>query len=107
MSSSQGSGGGLLSDPAEVLTLTVLGLLFGGTAISMALGWLDGAVRWLVVNGVLVASSQDPVLVIPGAHGAGLDVGRLMVVASVVALLLVAVGSAVARARRRRQIVGE
>lgn len=104
MSTQGDSGFGLLSDPAEVLTVTVLGLLFGGTALSMAMGWLDGAVRWLVDNGILVPGSQHPFLVIPGTHGAGLDNGRLMIVASVVALLLVALGDAMVRAHRRRKL---
>lgn len=97
-------GGGLFSDPAEVLTVTTLGLLFGGTALSMAMGWLGGAVRWLVLYGVLVGAASDPLLVIPGTHGAGLDLGRLMIVASVVALLLTTACSAAVGAHRRRRM---
>lgn len=91
-----------MDDPAEVLSLAVLVLSFGGTIVSLAMGWLDGAIRWLVVQHVLVPAGQSPLLVIPGTHGAGLDLGRVMIVGSAVALLLVTACAGVLRAGRRR-----
>lgn len=105
MTSPGRSGGGFMDDPAKVLSLAVLALLFGGTIVSLAMGWLDGAIRWLVAQHVLVPAGQSPMLVIPGTHGAGLDLGRVMIVGSVVALLLVTACAGVVRARRRRQMM--
>lgn len=107
MSSPSGAGGGVSSDPTESLTLLVVAGLAAGAAVSMGLGWLDGAVQWLVSHGVLLASSQKPLLAIPGAHGAGLDAGRLMIAASAAILLLLAAGNAVVRSHRRRKMMEE
>lgn len=90
-------------DAGEVMSLCVIGLVVGGTVTSGALGWLNGAVRWLVAHGVLV-DGRHSLWAIPGAGGAGLDWPRLLLVAGVVVLLLVWLGSAAVRMLRRRQV---
>ena len=103
MAVSDSFGAGSSAEPAEVLTLCVVGTVVAGAVISGATGLLNGAVRWLVSHGVLVDGRHDPVWTIPGAGGVGLDWPRLLVAAGAIVLLLLWTGSAVVRRIRRRQ----
>lgn len=83
--------------PGEVMVLLVAGSVGLGAVISgVGALWLKGA-KWMVQQGLLVSAKADPLLVIPGAGGAGLDILRLLVVAGV---LLIVVASLVSGARR-------
>ncbi len=76
----------------DEFTLAVLGVLcwpvLGGV---LYWAWSQGA-SWLVKHQVLVAAKTNPLLEIPGMHGAGLDLARLMIV---VGVLICVIGSTV------------
>lgn len=81
-------------------------------ALSAMLGsagvlWLKGA-TWLVEHQILVAASQDPLLVVAGTDGAGLDISRLAIAAAAVLVVLVSLVGAGRRslARRRQAMEG-
>lgn len=64
--------------------------------------WLTG-VNWLVAHSILVAASGHPVLTLPYAEGAGFDIGRLTILACIVAALLaIAISSLHHSIQRRR-----
>lgn len=76
----------------DEFTLTVLGVLCWPVLGGVLYGaWNQGS-AWLVKHQVLVAAKTDPLLEIPGMHGAGLDAARLMIVAGV---LICVIGSTV------------
>jgi len=58
-------------------------------------------VAWLLAHQVLLAGSAHPLLVVPYAGGAGLDVPRLALLAAAVLLLTVGVVGAVRRRLQR------
>ena len=71
---------------------------------SAGLAWSMG-VDWLVEHQVLVSAEQDPVLMVPGGEGAGLDVPRMALLGGVLfAVLAIAVSSAVRAAQRRARV---
>lgn len=76
-----------------VAAIVALAALVGSLGL-----WWDKATGWLTSHGVLVRPVQDPLVVIVGTGGAGLDSPRLAVLAGVV---LAFVGWGVSAVRRR------
>lgn len=100
-------GNGLADTPEEEVllihvALAVLGMVVGSAGVL----WLKGA-TWLVEHQVLVGESTDPLVQIPGAAGAGLDVPRLAIATAVVLATLVVAASSARRAIARRREVQE
>jgi len=90
-------GNGVADTPEEELVL--IHIVMG--AVTIVLGsagalWLTGA-AWLVEHQVLVARAAQPLVEVPGAAGAGLDLPRIAIAA---ALLLAALAGAVSYVRR-------
>ena len=77
-----------------LLVLGVLGL--GGVGTFAVTGW-GKVVTWLLAHQVLVAAPAHPLLAVPHAGGAGLDLPRLALLAAVVLLLLICLAGAVRR----------
>lgn len=86
----------------QLILMVIAGL--GAPALLVWLGasW-DQATAWATATGLLVAASAQPLVVIPGAAGAGLDLPRLMIVVGVTGLLLAWPVIRIRRAWRRRQ----
>ncbi len=63
------------------------------------LGW-HRIVPWLVAHGVFAPGADHPLIPVPGAHGAGLDTPRMVVI--VVAVLAWLLLASDIRDRRRR-----
>ena len=71
---------------------------------SAALMWAKGA-AWLVAHQVLVAETEQPVWVIPGTGGAGLDTARLVALAGLgMGLAVVGFAALAAWWRRGREV---
>lgn len=104
MSNAPQRGKGLADTPEEEVLLIHIGIAMVGIVLASAGAlWLKGAV-WLVQHKVLVAAAADPLVQIPGAAGAGLDVPRLAIAAAIIlASLAAAVSSARHALGRRRQ----
>lgn len=98
-------GNGLADTPEEEVLLIHVAIAVIGMAVGSAgVLWLKGA-TWLVKHQVLVGASADPLVQIPGAGGAGLDVPRLAITAAIVlATLVVAASSARHAIARRREV---
>ena len=97
-------GNGIADTPEEEFLLIAVGLgalgLIGG---SLAFFW-DKTIAWLLAHGLILPAAAHPVLEIPGADGAGLDLVRAAIAAGVLlALLAVVVSSAVRAIRHRRR----
>jgi hypothetical protein len=93
----------------DLFTLVMIGIGSIGAIAGGASGLLGGAwsqaVAWLLAHDILVAASTDPLLAMPAADGAGLDLPRLAIAAATALLLLVAAVDALRR--RRRDQLGE
>jgi hypothetical protein len=93
----------------DLFTLVMIGIGSIGAIAGGAWGLLGGAwaqaVGWLLAHDILVAGSTDPLLTMPAADGAGLDLSRLAIAAGAALLLLVAGIDALRR--RRRDPFGE
>ena len=87
------------TDPDDLMILLFAGMLIGPTILVFA--WTS-LVGWLVDHQVLLAAARDPLLVIPGSNGAGLDLPRLLLLGAVVLGLLAGLGSAIVRVARQR-----
>lgn len=101
-------GNGLADTPEEETFLINLGVVtLTGLLGSAGILWLKGA-TWLVEHQILVAADQDPLLVVAGTGGAGLDISRLAIAAAAVLVVLVLLVSAGRRslARRRQELDG-
>lgn len=103
---SGGSYGRWADNEEEEAFLIYMGMLALGAVLGSAgLLWLKGA-TWLVEHQVLVAAAADPLVVIPGTGGAGLDVSRAAIAAAVILVALVSAVSAARRAWARDPEVG-
>ena len=90
-------GSGVANSPDEEVILVVVGALALSTLVgSVGLVWVAGA-RWLVEHHVLVPAAAQPLLEVPGAAGAGLDLPRIAIL---LALLLAMAAVTVSSARR-------
>jgi len=88
---------GWADSPEEEVILVIVGAVaFGAAAASAGSLWLMGA-SYLVDHGILVAAANHPLLAIPGADGAGLDLPRLAILAGAGLIGLAAAISAVRR----------
>ncbi len=91
-------GNGSATTPSEeLLLLHVAMFALGGLVASAGALWLTGS-RWLVAHKILVAADQTPLIAIPGAAGAGLDLPRICIAAAAV---LAAVVITISWARRQ------
>lgn len=83
------------SSPDDEFVLFIVGCVAAAALVGSAgLVWLKG-VGWLVEHQVLVPASQHPLLALPSAAGAGLDLSRLAVLCAVVIALIAWAASAV------------
>lgn len=64
--------------------------------------WLSGT-QWLVEHHILLPAGQEPLVQIPGASGAGLDLARVTIGAAIILAALAAAASAARRAIVRRR----
>ena len=64
--------------------------------------WLAGT-EWLVEHHILVPRAADPIIEVPGAAGAGLDLPRVAVAAGILLALLAIALSSARRALTRRE----
>lgn len=75
----------------DTTTMIILGILFGPAVLAAGLGVVASKIptvaSWLTDHHVLVAASDNPILVIPETGGAGLDLSRIL---PITALLLIA-----------------
>ncbi len=95
-------GNGVAATPEEELLLIHVAL----AVITVVLGsvgilWLKGA-TWLVEHQVLAAAAAHPVLSLPGADGAGLDLPRAAIAAGFILAGIACALSAASRAVARR-----
>lgn len=100
-------GNGLADNDDEEVFLVNLGVLALSTLLGSAgLLWLKGA-AWLVERQILVGAGASPLLTVPGAGGAGLDVPRVAIVAAVALVAVMGAVGGIRRAwARNRQEVG-
>ena len=96
-----GSGIADSTDDEMVLIHVAMGVL-AAVLGSAGVLWLSGT-QWLVEHHILLPASQQPLVQIPGAAGAGLDLGRVAIGAALVLALLAAGASAARRAFSRRR----
>jgi len=83
------------SSADDEFVLFIVGCVAAAALLGSAgLVWLKG-VGWLVEQKVLVAASEHPLVVLPNAAGAGLDLSRLAVLAAVVIALIAWAASAI------------
>lgn len=92
-------------DTDEELILIVVGALAAPTLLGLLVAFWDQAVGWAVGAGWLVPAAEHPLLGLPGAAGAGLDLPRVAVVGGALGLLLVWPVMLARRAWRRRQVI--
>ena len=99
-----------LSDADQMSLLMAAPLIFGivvGSIPTMS----ARATAWLLEHNMIIAATESPLLALPGAEGAGLDIRRLIVVAAVlavaVALAVSGLRQAVDRRRQQRLRVGD
>lgn len=86
----------------DILTMLAVGLLLLGSAgTGVALAW-SKILSWCLEQQVLLAAPADPMAVIPGSDGAGLDVPRIAVAVAVLVLILAVAGGVATRAVRSR-----
>lgn len=97
------SSSGKMSD--DSLILGIVGVLAAPTLLGVLVVFWEQCVAWAVTAGVLLPSAVEPLVVLPQAGGAGLDLPRMFVVFGLaVAVLLLVVVSARAAWLRRREI---
>lgn len=87
------------TDPDDLIILLFAGMLTGPGILLLA--WTS-LVGWLVDHQVLLEAARDPLVVIPGSEGAGLDLPRLLLIGAVVLGLLAVLGSLIVRLVRSR-----
>lgn len=86
----------------EIVLVHVAMIMLGAVVASAGALWLAGA-QWLVDHHVIVAARLDPLLVIPGTGGAGLDLARVFIGAGVLlAVMVIATSWLVNRVRLQR-----
>lgn len=77
----------------DTTTMILIGLLFGPALLAAGIGVVAAQVpevaSWLTQRNVLVAPADNPLLVIPGTAGAGLDLMRIIPIASAILLALI------------------
>ena len=89
----------------EQLILMVLAALAAPTLLGLVVVFWRRIVTWAVRSGALAPARSHPLIELPSAGGAGLDVPRLAIVAAVVVGLAVLSGSFARRAWLRRQMI--
>jgi hypothetical protein len=83
------------SSADDEFVLFIVGCVAAAALVGSAgLFWLTG-VGWLVEHQVLVSAAEHPLVALPDAGGAGLDLSRLAVVAAVVIALVAWAASAI------------
>ncbi len=94
---------GLATTPQEEMLLIHLGAgLLTVLVGSAGVFWLKGAI-WLVEHRILVPASAHPLLALPRAAGAGLDLPRVAIAAGSVVAVIAWAASAVRRAWSTRE----
>lgn len=78
-------------DPMEELLVMKIGMVAAAVAIGsfFTVKTWHKAVDWMLSHKVLASAAEHPVLTLPAAEGAGLDVARLVALVAVLLLLLV------------------
>ncbi len=87
--------GGTGTDPVveEIAVMITIGVGFMALLGSASLIWFKGG-QWLIEHQLLVASTETPLIALPGLAGAGLDLPRLMVILGAIIAALAVGGSA-------------
>lgn len=92
----------------DTTTLILVGVLFGpavlAAGLAVAAAKVPAVAGWLIERQVLVAAADDPLLVIPGTGGAGVDLMRII---PVVAVILIGLVWAVWASKRAREAAAE
>lgn len=84
----------------EILVAGAL-VMIGTVILGRSTGYLHRGLDWMVDKHLLLARSADPLLAIPGAAGAGLDLPRTLIIAGVLAAVAAAAASTLMRIIRR------
>jgi hypothetical protein len=88
---------GVADTPEEELVLLLVGVVALGAVLGSAGTMALAGADYLVGHGILVGAREHPLVAVPGAGGAGLDLSRLAILAG---LLLAVLAAAVSSARR-------
>lgn len=99
----RGIGNGIADTPEEevIVLFAAVGAL-GLVAGSIAIFW-KSAVTWLLEQDLLLPASADPLVQLPAAGGAGLDLVHLSIAGGVLLAILTGLVSLVVRVIRRRR----
>ena len=97
------SRGGISWD--EQMILMVLAILAGPTLIGLLVVFWRQVVDWAIHARVLVPARAHPLLELPNAGGAGVDMPRLVIAVAVILGLTILGGSIVRRAWLQRQVI--
>lgn len=90
-----------MAKPEEELAALVVGVIAVGAVLTHAgTWWEEKAGPWLVRYAVLARPVDDPLLEVPGLHGAGLDLPRIAIAAA--GLIAIAAASVARRSRSRQ-----
>jgi hypothetical protein len=88
----------------EELLIALAGLVVVGGGILASLDTrVSGLLGWLLSRDIVVPATADPVVIIPGADGAGLDLPWLAISAGALVIALAVVVDALVHAIRRRK----
>lgn len=89
------------ASPGEQMLLVIVGTVVAGSIVSLAT-W-HRVIDFLVDRQILLPASTDPLLPVPAANRAGLDVARLAILVAGLAIVVVFGASEI----RRRSRVGQ
>ncbi len=101
-SSNDGHNGLATTPQEEMLLIHLAAGLLTVLVASAGVFWLKGA-TWLVEHRILVSASAHPLIAVPGAAGAGLDLPRVAIAAAAVIAVIAWAASAVRRSWSTRE----
>lgn len=82
---------------SDILLIGAVGVFFAGAIAAAAAHWWNTAVHWMLAHQLLAPAASRPVLVVPGAVGAGFDFPRLLILTALVLAGLALAGRAVTK----------
>lgn len=94
-------------DDEDLFTLITVGWGFVPVVLAVAgaalIGTWHSIVGWLLAHDLLVPRRESPWIELPYSHGAGLDHGRVIVLAALLLVLIALMADATGRAIARRR----